>query len=176
MKNVGRTRWVELFNSIISCLESIIVNEETICNKETSTKASSFYKLIASFDFLATLVLARSIRDLTLPVTELLQGKEINMADASHLLDSLKIAILAKLYTIDDFHNNCYRIILEVANKIIINKTKPRTAAFQLHVPSEPVFDYFKMAVTVPQLNNLLTQLNARSNIASAMVYGGLII
>ena len=99
MKNVGRTRWVELFNSIISCLESIIVNEETIYNKETSTKASSFYKLIASFDFLTTLVLARSIRDLTLPVTELLQGKEINMADASHLLDSLKIAILAKLYT-----------------------------------------------------------------------------
>ena len=138
MKNVGRTRWVELFNSIISCLESIIVNEETICNKETSTKASSFYKLIASFDFLATLVLARSIRDLTLPVTELLQGKEINMADASHLLDSLKIAILAKLYTIDDFHNNCYRIILEVANKIIINKTKPRTAAFQKNVTMSP--------------------------------------
>ena len=87
-----------------------------------------------------------------------------------------KLQFSLNFILIDDFHNNCYRIILEVANKIIIIKTKPRTAAFQLHVPSEPVFDYFKMAATVPQLNNLLTQLNARSNIASAMVYGGLII
>ena len=62
------------------------VNEERDCNEETSTKASSFYKLIASFDFIATLVLTRSILDLIHSVTELLQGKKIDMADSSHLL------------------------------------------------------------------------------------------
>ena len=71
------------------------VNEWKVCNRETSTKASSFYKLIASFDFIATLVLTRYILDLTVPVTALLQGKETNMADASHLLDSLKSVILS---------------------------------------------------------------------------------
>ena len=122
------------------------VNEGRVCKKETSTKASSFYKLIASFDFIAILVLTRSILDLTLPVTELLQGKEIDMANASHLLDSLKSVILSKRNTVDEFHNDCYRIILEMANKISINETKPCTAAFQRNhnnAPSESISDYF---------------------------------
>ena len=92
------------------------------------------------------MVLTRSILDLTLPVTELLQGKEIDMADASHLLDSLKSVIFSKRNTVDEFHNNCYRIILEIANKVSISETKPRTAAFQKNrnnVPSESVSDYF---------------------------------
>ena len=82
------------------------VNDGRVCNRETSTKASSFYKLIASCDFIATLVLSRSILHLTLSVTELLQGKEIDMADAFHLLDSLKSVILSKRNPVDDFHNN----------------------------------------------------------------------
>ena len=153
LKNVCRTRWVEqitglddfedLYISIVFCLESVSINEGRVCNRETSTKASSFYKLIASFDFIETLVLTRSIFDLTLPVTELLQRKEIDMADASHLLDSLKSVILSKRNTVDDFRNNYYRIILEMANKVSINETK---AAFQKNfnnVPAESVSGYF---------------------------------
>ena len=123
------------------------VNEGRVCNRETSIKASSFYKLIASFDFIATLVLSRSILDLTLPVTELLHEKEIDMADAYHLLDSLKSVIFSKRNTVDEFHNNCYRIILEISNKVDISETKPRAAAFQKNrhnVPSESVSDCFK--------------------------------
>ena len=82
------------------------INEGRVCNRATSTKAPFFYKLLASFDFIANSVLTISILDLTLSVTELLQGKEIDLADASHLLDSLKIAILSKRNTVDEFHNN----------------------------------------------------------------------
>ena len=156
LKNVCRTRWVEqitglndfedLYISIVFCLESMSVSEGRVCNRETSTKASSFYKLIGSFDLVATLVLPRSILDLTLPVTELLQRKEIDMVDASHLLDSLKSEILSKRNNVDEFHNNCYRIVLEIANKVSINETKPRTATFQKNcnnVLSYSVSDYF---------------------------------
>ena len=118
------------------------VNDGRVCNREASTKASSFFKLIASFDFTATLVVTRSILDLTLPVTELLQGKETDMADASQLLDSLKSVIFSKRNTVNEFHNNSYSIILEIANKVSISETKPRTAAFQKirnNVPPESV-------------------------------------
>ena len=156
MKNVCSTRWVkqitglddveDLYVSIVFCLESMSVNKERVCNRETSTKASSCYKLIASFDFIATLVLTRSILDLTLPANELLQGKEFDMADASHLLDSLKRVTFSKRNAADEFHNNCYMVILEIANKVSISETKPRTAAFQKdrnNVLSESVSDYF---------------------------------
>ena len=76
----------------------------------------------------------------------MLQGKEIDMADALHLHDSLKSVIFSKRNTVDEFHNNCYRIVLEIANKVRITETKPRTTAFQKNrnnVPSELVSDYF---------------------------------
>ena len=132
------------------------INEGRVCNRATSTKAPFFYKLLASFDFIANSVLAISILDLTLSVTELLQGKEIDLADAFHLLDSLKIAILSKRNTVDEFHYNCYRIILENANKVSIDETKPCAAIFpknRNNVPSESVSDYFKRVVTILLLN-----------------------
>ena len=102
------------------------------------------------------MVLNRSILDLTLPVTELLQGKEIDMVDVSHLLDSMKSVILSKRNTVDEFHNNCHRIIREITIKVSINETKPRTAAFNETKPrtaafqknrnnvlSESISDYF---------------------------------
>ena len=153
------------------------VNEGRVCNRETSTKASSFYKLIASFDFIATLVLTRSILDLTLPVTELLQGKEIDMTDTSHLLDSLKSVIFSKQNAVDKFHNICYRIILEIANKVSITETKPRTAAFQKNRNNVPsVSDYFEKVVTIALLDHLLTQLNIRFDSAFVIVYGSVVI
>ena len=122
------TRWVEQITSlddfdylyilIVCCLESMSVNERRFCHREASTKVLSFSKLIASFYFIATLVLTRSILDLTFPVTKLLQGKEIDMTNASHLLDSLKSIILSKRNTVDEFYNECYRIILKMANKV----------------------------------------------------------
>ena len=117
-----------------------------VCNKETLTKASTFYELIASFDFFATLLLPRSILYLTLPATELLQAKKNDMADASHLFGFLKSVILPERNTVDEFHNNCYIIILEIANKVSINETKPRVATFQKNrsnLPSKSVTDYF---------------------------------
>ena len=125
------------------------INEGRICDRATSTKAPSFYKLLASFDFIANLVLSISILDLTLSVTELSQRKEIDLAD-------FKIAILSKRNTVDEFHYNCYRIILENANKVSIDETKPCAAIFpknRNNVPSESVSDYFKRVVTILLLN-----------------------
>ena len=57
LKNICRTRWVEqitalddiedLYVLIVFCLETMSVNEGRVCNRETSRKTSSFYKLIA---------------------------------------------------------------------------------------------------------------------------------
>ena len=89
------------------CLGSMSFNERMVCDRETSTKTSSFYKLIASFQIIATLVLATSVLDLTIPVTESLQEKEIEIADSS-----------PHIYTVGEFHDNYYSIILEIENKV----------------------------------------------------------
>ena len=80
------------------------LNIGRVFNQDTSAKATSFYKLMTSFDFLSSLVISRSILDLTLRVTQLLQGLAIDIADATHRIESLKSVICLKRSTVDTFH------------------------------------------------------------------------
>ena len=59
---------------ILFCLEEMILNMRRACNQDASAKATLFYNLVTSFDLLSSLVITRSILDLILPVTQLLQG------------------------------------------------------------------------------------------------------
>ena len=121
-----RTRWVEritgldyfeeLFILIILCLEQIRLNVGRICNQDTSPKPLSYYKFLTAFDFISALVLTRHVLDLSLLVTELLRGPGIDVADSSHLNESLKISlIISKRRNNYHFHNNCYKSVPELA-------------------------------------------------------------
>ena len=57
----------DLFAAIVFCLEEMSLNKGCICNQDSSTKATSFYELVTSFDFLSSLFITKSILDLTLP-------------------------------------------------------------------------------------------------------------
>ena len=97
------------------------------------------------------------------------------MANTSHNLDSLKVQFFQNVLTVDEFRNNRYRIILEIAKKININEVKPHTATFQKTITIFPRNKYLE-SVTILLLDHLLTQLNVRFDSISVVVYGGLII
>ena len=59
----------DIFAPIVFCLEEMRLNMLRVCNQDTSAKATLFYKLMTSFDFLSSFVITKSIPDLTLPVT-----------------------------------------------------------------------------------------------------------
>ena len=130
-KVTGLDDFEDHFAPIAFCLEKMSWNIERVCNQDTSAKATSFCKLMTSFNFLSSLVITRPILDLTLPVTQLLQGPEIDIADATHLVESLKSLICCKHNTIDTFHKKCYSDIIEIACKVGIEECKPRTSKLQ---------------------------------------------
>ena len=70
--------------------EDMSLNHDHICNNDTSIKASNFLELTTSFDTIVSLVIARSILDRTLPVTQLLQSKTFDVLDGLHLISPLK--------------------------------------------------------------------------------------
>ena len=100
LKEVSRTRWVdriqgsdtfeEIFVPIIFTLEEMSINLDGKCNRDTSSKAASLLKLVTSFDFIVALVITRCVFDLTLPVTQLFQSKNNDIADGLHLIESQK--------------------------------------------------------------------------------------
>ena len=169
----------DFFAPIVFCLEEMSWNMGHACNQDTSAKATSFYKLMNSFYFLSSLVITRSILDLTLPATHLLQVPAIDTADATHLVESLKSPICCKHNTIDTFHKKCYGDIAELACKVGIEECKPRTSKLQRNrnnIPSESTSDYFKKVVTIPLFDHLTVKIERRFDHASILVYSGLVI
>ena len=85
-------------------------------------------------------MLTRHVLDLPLPVKELLQGPTMDVADSSHLIESLLSLINFKRKNVDQFHNNCHKSVLELAKKVKVDEIKPRLAAIQRsrnNIPSE---------------------------------------
>ena len=186
MSDFCPTRWIEkvtglddfedLFAPIVFCLEEMSLNIGRVCNQDTSAKATLFYKLMTSFDFLSSLVITRSILDLTLPVTQLLQDPAIG---ATQLIESLKSFICCKRNAVDTFHKKCYSDIVEIACKVGIEECKPRTSKLQRNrnnISSESISDYFKKVVTIPLLDHLPVEIERRFDHGSISFCSGLVI
>ena len=80
ISDVCRNRWVErvdgldvfqeLFVALVTIFKDMSLNHDHTCNNCTSIKASNFLELTTSFDTIVSLVIARSVLDQTLPVTQ----------------------------------------------------------------------------------------------------------
>ena len=130
------TRWVEkvtglddfedLFAPIVFCLEEMSLNIGRVFNQDTLAKATLFYKLMTSFDILSSLVTSRSIPDLTLSISQLIQGPAIDIADATHVIESLKSRICCKHNTVDTFHKNITVISLKLLARQVLRSANQK--------------------------------------------------
>ena len=108
-----------------------------VCNQDISARFTSFYKLMTSF-FSSSLVVTRSILDLTFPIIQLFQGPAKETADATHVIESLKSLICSKGNTVDIFHKKCFSDILELACKVRIEEYKRRTSKLERNYNNVP--------------------------------------
>ena len=126
------------------CLEEMNLNRRRECNQHTSAKPASFHTLMTSFDFISSLVITRSVLDLTLSVAQLLQGPAIDIADATYLIESLKNLTFCKCNIVGTFRKKYYSDIVELGCKVVIDECKQRTSKLQRNrndFPSESVSD-----------------------------------
>ena len=149
----------------------------SVCNRDTANKALPFLKLISSFEFLITLIVVRNVFDLCLPVTQLLQGNDNDIMDGIQMIESLKkVAALWKL-SINIHHEKWFSEASDMAKKLGISVQQPRTCSQQLYrgnSPAETVSDYFRIHLTIPMFDHLLTELNNRFQDETLAIYKGL--
>ena len=134
LKDVCRTRWVEritgldlfqeLYIAIYVTLEEMKLNLERWFNYDTSRQAVGFFHQIANFEFLVTLVITRSLLDLTLPVTKLLQNKTIDVMDSLDLIQTLKNVLTQTRNDVDYYHDIWYKEALSLCEKVGIEEEK----------------------------------------------------
>ena len=63
-------------------------------------------------------MLTRSVLDMTLPVTQLLQSKSIDICDGLYLIDSLKALVITRRQDVDEFHRKWYKKAVTPSEKI----------------------------------------------------------
>ncbi len=128
-------------------------------NPSLRTDASHLLSLISDFEFVAILVITRNIFDITLPVTQLLQGKSIDVKDGIELVSSLKTSIVNVRNSIDSYHDQWYEIALVLAQKVGLKGQlpEPRTVGRQTtraNHPYKTVSEYYKRIITIPLIDH----------------------
>ena len=187
LKDVCRTRWIEridgmdvfeqLFAAIVFTFEDMNLNLEDKFNRETSAKATSFLKLVTSFDFIVSLVVTRSVFDTTHSVTQLLQARANDIFYGLQLIQALKDLIRSIRMTINVYHNKWYAVALRLAELVNVCESKPRTCGRQIHrgnTPAENVSEYFKRILTIPLVDHLNRELSERFDQTNLTAYFGL--
>ena len=155
------------------------INAEKVCNAESSKRASSFLALVSSFKFIVGLVVSRNVLDMTLPVTELLQARAIDIMDGIHLIDSLKTLVASVKSQVDHYHDKWYSEAVALAEQIKVKEEMPRSIARQCYrdnPPASNASEYFKRALTINLVNHLDSDLNNRFDNNSLNIYYGLSI
>ncbi|XP_057295877.1 52 kDa repressor of the inhibitor of the protein kinase-like [Hydractinia symbiolongicarpus] len=187
--DVCRTRWIEriigldifqeLFVAIVYTLEDMSMNLDKKCNRDTSTKATSLLHLVTNFDFIVSLVVTRSVMDLLLPVTKILQGKTIDLLSSLHLIQSLKNMSLTIRASANDYHNNWYKEAVSLASTVRVQENRPRVCSRQVHrsnVSADTISSYYLRSLTIPILDHLSTELSKRFEPSSLAAYAGLAV
>ena len=188
LTDVCRTRWVECIEGLDTFQELFVPLYETLNNMSrnrgefsptVSSDASSHLTRIFKFEFVVALVITRHVLDVTLPVTQLLQGKSIDIMDGIHLINSLKKEIILMRNSVDSYHDLWYKEALQLADQVGIEESKQRTVGRQTtrsNTPFEDISEYYKRVITIPLIDHLNASLQARFDTDSVNVYKGLSI
>ena len=109
LKDVCRTRWVERILGLDSFEELLVPLQSALgemkldlnwkFNKDTSARRASQLFAAIDYEFVVNLVVTRSVFDLSLSVTQLLQSKSNDIADGINMIESLLNLIHAVSYT-----------------------------------------------------------------------------
>ena len=90
-------------------------------------------------------MLTRSVLDITLLVSQLLQSKSIDICDGFHLTESLKALVITRRQDVDEFHSKWYKNTGILTEEINIAETIPRVVGTQIrrsNTPAEGESDY----------------------------------
>ena len=94
-----------------------------------------------------------------------LQGQYVDVVRAHKQIDLVKSTLRSARDNIDEFHSRVYAKALEVATKVQVEETVPRTTGRQQHrsnLPATSPSEYFRRSLTTPLLDYLITQMNDR--------------
>lgn len=174
-KEMCRTRWierleafevfVELFLPIFSCLEHITCSPPAEWNWETRSDAQSLLLALSQFSFIFVLVLTQRVLAYTKGLSIKLQGRYVDVVRAHQDIEAVIDTLKGVRSRVDVFHTHTFQQVVTMSQNVDVSESTPRRAGRQQHrqnIPSDNSSDYYKLNLTIPLLDHLISELDAR--------------
>lgn len=152
--------------AIIETWQEMKLNEDDVFNTETSTDADGLYSKCCSFEFIIALVITGECFYRIRGATVLLQSrKNMDIMKGYAIMGDLKATLEDVRNNIETYHHNWFTRAEQLASQIDVNVGVPRLCGRQTlkenyHVQTPE--EYYRVSISVPFLDHLLTQLDAR--------------
>ena len=175
LKMLCKTRWVErhdayntfteLYTPLVNTL-TYIAQHSSEFTSDTVKKASSFLDGITEFQFIATLIIAKHILSTTQILSKSLQYR--NAQDIVRRWNHVKIThkrVKEIRQDIDKHHATWFSESTVMAEKVGEEPRIPRRCARQIqrnNVPATTPSGYYKLAISIPMLDHLESEINSR--------------
>lgn len=173
--DVCKTRWVQrlqvmetfsdLYEPVVLTLEKIKDNFGGHWNADSVKQANCHYHMLTNFNFVIAFVIAREVFAVTRGMTVKMQHVEQDYSSAMSYVTTTRDTVQSYRDNVDAQHSVWYQQAKTIAESLDIEIKKPRTCGRQTHrsnVPADSVEDYYRKSVTIPFLDHLLEEINAR--------------
>lgn len=159
LKQLCPTRWVERHDSVLIMEElykplCLALEEiEMWTDRSTSSEASTLLTSLKTPKFLLSLLCLKTIYAFTLPLSKILQTKNLDLSSALELADTVIKQLKAVRSDVDGHFANIFRQADELLKEYDIEIKIPRLPARQTHrlnVPSNSAQDYFRGSIFIP--------------------------
>ena len=117
------------------------------------------------------MVIVRSVLDLTLDVTQLLQGRTNDICDGIDLITTMKEKLQNRRTNVEVFHKSCYDKAVNIAELLDVTVKSPRVAARMKGVSGTE--HYYRATITVPLLEFINNDLASRFDTTNMNAYFG---
>ena len=175
LKDLCRTRWIEridaldrfktLYPSIAACFESISSDGSAKWTPDSLTDASTLLLAISTTEFLSALVIASGSLNYSLALTRSLQAEAKDIVQAVAEIDHLKTVLRDVREKVDVYHGKWFSKVEEMCECVGIQPSLPRRCGRQRHrsnVPAQTPTEYYRRTITVPMLDQLLSEMVTR--------------
>jgi hypothetical protein len=145
-------------------------------NKETSARGSQFFSSL-NFEFIVNLVITRSVFDLTLSATQLLQSTTNDISDGVNTIKALIMLVHEIRKNIDERHKIWYQQALSLAASVNVSEHKQRSVKRQINRENheaDTISSYYLRTVSIPLVDHLLNELDSRFTDETLISYTGL--
>ena len=171
--NVCRTRWVarieglkifrNCYLAILKAFKEIKKNSKE--EQSVRQRIDGMVVAMKRFNFIVCLILVERCLKCTKPLTLQLQSASLDPGKAHEKVSLLYLTINELCSDVDNTHDAFYQMAIDLAKEVKVESKKKRAPDVQIHgvnVSSNTISEYWKRAVTIPFLDQLLGQIQSR--------------